>query len=244
MKSNKPKYNFDKFINDFNFSGSKKYKLILILGLLGDFDSFEYALNLKDFFKHDKNKNLDVFALAIGNEIGKEKFCNFTGFPYKNLKIVSDNKIHLNLMISNGLDIGFGGWINMLIMLSGLNSVKTIKEVLRGYTGDKNSKQIFSDDDHINLFNSINFSGTYFKKAYGDGYLRPFELATHRLNNMIEIIQNWNDYILDNKYLPQRGASFLLNDKDQIIYKYYSNDVLGYSSKMQDPLWFLSEHCK
>ena len=244
MCSTKPKYNLDKLINDFNFSGSKKYKLIILLGLLGDFDSFEYALNLKDFNKNDKNKNLDIFALAIGNERGKEKFCNFTGFPYQNLEIVSDNKIHINLMISNGLDIGLGGWINMLIMLSGLNSLKTIQEVLRGYTGDKNSKQIFSDEDHINLFNFIKFSGTYFKKAYGDGYLRPFELATYRLKNMIEIIQNWNDYILDNKYLPQRGASFLLNDKDQIIYQYYSHDVLGYSSKMEDPLWFLSENCK
>ena len=61
---------------------------------------------------------------------------------------------------------------------------------------------------------------------------------------MIEIIQNWNDYILDNKYLTQRGASFLLNDKDQIIYKYFSNDVLGYSSKMEDPLNFLTEKCR
>ena len=244
MLSNDQKYNLDKLINDFNFSVSKRYKLIILMGLLGDFDSFEYALNLRDFIKKDQNKNLDIFAIAIGNEKGKEKFCNFTGFPNKNLKVVSDNKIHQNLMISNGIDIGLGGWINMLIMLSGINSLKTIKEVFRGYIGDKNSKQIFSDEDKINLLNFINFSGIYFKKAYGDGYLRPFELATYRLNNMIEIIQNWKDYILDNKYLPQRGASFLLNDKDQIIYKYYSNDVLGYSSRMEDPLWFLSENCK
>ena len=132
----------------------------------------------------------------------------------------------------------------MLIMLSGINSFKTIKEVIRGYTGDKNSRQIFSDNDQINLLNLIKFSGVFFKYTFGDGYLRPFELATYRLNNMIEIIQNWNDYILDNKYLPQRCASFLLNDKDQIIYKYYSNDVLGYSLKMEDPLWFLTENCK
>ena len=244
MCSNNQKYNLNKLINDFNFSGTKKYKLIVLFGLLGDFDSFEYALNLKNFVEKDQNKNLDIFAIAIGNEIGKEKFCKFTGFPNKNLKIVSNNKIHLNLMISNGVDIGLGGWINMLIMLSGINSLKTIQEVLRGYTGDKNSKQIFSDEDHINLLDFIKFSGIYFKKAYGDGYLRPFELATYRLNNMIEIIQSWNDYILDNKYLPQRGASFLLNDKDEIIYKYYSNDVLGYSSKMDDPLWFLYENCK
>tara|TARA_Y100000991_G_scaffold179903_1_gene142453 strand:+ start:78 stop:812 length:735 start_codon:yes stop_codon:yes gene_type:complete len=244
MQSNNQKNNLVKLINDFNFLGSKKYKLIVLFGLLGDFDSFEYALNLKDFIENNQKQNLDIFAIAIGNEIGKEKFCKFTGYPSKNLEIVSDNKIHQNLMISSGVSIGLGGWINMLIMLSGINSLKTIKEVLRGYTGDKNSKQIFSDKDHINLLNFFKLSGIYFKKAYGDGYLRPFELATYRLNNMIEIIQNWNDYILDSKYLPQRGATFLLNDKDQIIYKYYSNDVLGYSSKMEDPLWFLSENCK
>ena len=132
----------------------------------------------------------------------------------------------------------------MLIMLSGINSLKTIKEVIRGYTGDRNSNQIFYDKDHINFFNLINFSGVIFKSTFGDGYLRPFELATYRLNNMLEILQNWNDYILDNKYLPQRGASFLLDDQEQIIYNYFSNDVLGYSSDMRNPLAFLLEKCR
>ena len=147
-------------------------------------------------------------------------------------------------MVSKGVDLGLGGWINMLIMLSGINSLKTIREVIRGYTGDRKSKQIFSDDDQINILNLIKFSGVLFKDTFGDGYLRPFELATYRLNNMLEILQNWNDYILENKYLPQRGASFLLDDKDKIIYKYFSNDVLGYSSNMEDPLNFLTEKCR
>jgi len=244
MLSYKQKTNINKLIKDFNFSSSKKYKLIVLFGLLGDFDSFEYAINLKNFINNNQNKDIDIFAIAIGNKIGKDKFCKFTGFPKKKLEVVYDNKIHENLMISKGVDLGLGGWINMLIMLSGINSLKTIREVIRGYTGDKNSKQIFSDDDQINLFNLIKFSGIFFKYTCGEGYLRPFELATYRLNNMLEILQNWNDYILDNKYLPQRGASFLLDDKDKIIYNYFSNDVLGYSSKMEDPLNFLTEKCR
>ena len=244
MKSNNLKTNLNKIIKEFSFSGSKKYKLIVLWGLLGDFDSFEYAINLKNFINNNQNKNLDIFAIAIGNKTGKEKFCKFTGYPKKNLEVVYDNKIHEDLMISKGVDIGLGGWINMLIMLSGINSLKTIKEVIRGYTGDRNSKQIFSDDDEINLLNLFKFSGVFFKYTCGEGYLRPFELATYRLSNMLEILQNWNDYILDNKYLPQRGASFLLDDKDKIIYKYFSNDVLGYSPKMGDPLNFLSEKCR
>ena len=120
-------------VEEFNFNGRKKFKLIVLFGLLGDFDSFEYAINLKNFIDNHKDKNLDLFTVAIGNQIGKEKFCNFTGFPAENLIVVSDNKIHNNLKASRGLDIGLGGWINMLLMLSGVNSLKTIKEVFRGY---------------------------------------------------------------------------------------------------------------
>ena len=231
-------------VEELNFKGENDFKLIVLLGLLGDFDSFEYAINLKNFIDNHKDISLDIFAIAIGSQNGKQKFCEFTGFCERNLIVVSDNKIHNNLGVSCGLDIGLGGWINMLLMLSGINSFKTIKEVFRGYTGDRKAKQIYSDFDKINVLKFINFSGNSFSKVFGEGYLRPFELATFRLSNMNEIILNWSDYILHEKYLPQRGASFLLNDKNQVIYKFFSNDVLGYSSNMRDPLGFLSDLIK
>ena len=238
-------YKINKDINNllekFNFKGEKFFKLIVLFGLLGDFDSFEYAINLKNFIDNHQNKNLDIFAIAIGNQKGKEKFCNFTGFREENLIVVPDNQIHNNLKVSRGLDVGLGGWINMLLMLSGINSFKTIREVIRGYTGDRQAKQIYSEFDKIDILKFLNFSGNSFKQVFGDGYLRPFELATLRLNNMNEIIQNWGDYIIDEKYLPQRGASFLLNNKNRVIYEFFSNDVLGYSSSMSNPLEFLSD---
>ena len=241
----------DKFQNDinelvkqFNFQGEKKFKLIVLFGLLGDFDSFEYAINLHKFIDNYQDINLEIFAIAIGNQSGKEKFCKFTGFSQENLIVVPDNQIHNNLNVSRGLDIGLGGWINMVLMLSGINSFKTIKEVIRGYTGDRKAKQIYSEFEKINVLKFLKFSGNSFKQIFGEGYLRPFELATFRLNNMNEIIQNWGDYILNEKYLPQRGASFVLNDKNQVIYKFFSNDVLGYSSNMRDPLGFLSHLIK
>ena len=55
-------------IKDFNFNGHKKFKLIVLFGLLGDFDSFEYAINLKNFIDKSQDKNLDIFAIAIGNQ--------------------------------------------------------------------------------------------------------------------------------------------------------------------------------
>ena len=236
--------NIKNLVEEFNFNGQKKFKLIVLFGLLGDFDSFEYAINLKNFIDNNQDKNLDIFAIGIGNQNGKQKFCKFTGFQEENLIVVSDYQIHNNLKVSRGLDIGLGGCINMLLMLSGINSFITIKEVFWGYTGDQKAKQIYSESDKIDILQFLKFSGNSFKQVFGDGYLRPFELATFRLNNMKEIIQNWSDYILNEKYLPQRGASFLLNNKNQIIYKFFSKDVLGYSSNMRDPLGFLNDLIK
>ena len=242
--TDKLQIDINNLLKEFNLKQEKEFKLVVLFGLLGDFDSFEYAINLKNFIDNQQNKNLDIFAVAIGNQKGKEKFCNFTGFDEENLIVVPDNQIHNHLKISKGLDVGMGGWINMLLMLTGINSLKTIKEVIRGYTGDRKANQIYSGFDKIDVLKFLKFSGNSFKQVFGDGYLRPFELATFRLNNMNEIIQNWEDYILHEKYLPQRGASFLLNGKNQLIYSFFSRDVLGYSSNMRDPLGFLSDLIK
>jgi len=166
--TDKLKKDIQNLAEKFNFEGEKKFKLIVLFGLLGDFDSFEYAINLKNFIDNHQEKKLDIFAIAIGNQNGKEKFCNFTGFPEENLIIVSDNQIHNDLKVSRGLDIGLGGWINMLLMLSGINSFKTIKEVVRGYTGDRKAKQIYSEFDKIDVLQFLNFSGNSFKKVFGN----------------------------------------------------------------------------
>ena len=231
-----------KNLEKFEFKSNKKYRLIAFFGLLGDFDSFEYAINLANFLKSNKLNKLNIFFIAIGNQKGKEKFCKFTGFPEKNLKVVNNNQLHNLVGASEGLDIGLGGWINMTLMLLGIGSSKTLIEVIRGYTGDKGSNQIYYEKDKINLFDFFKFSGKLFEKPFGKGYLRPFELATFRLNNMIEIFQNWRYYMIDTKYLPQRSCTFILDQNNNIKYQYFSKDILNYSDKMNSPLHFLSEY--
>ena len=229
-------------VDDFHFESSRKNKLIAFVGLLGDFDSFEYAINLRKFAISNNLENLDIFLIAIGNEKGKEKFCKYTGFSENNIKVVNDAQLHNLVGASKGLDIGLGGWINITLMLMGIGSSKTIIEVIRGYTGDKEANQIYNNNDQINLFNVFKFSGKLFEKPFGKGYLRPFELATFRLNNMIEIFKNWSDYMIDTKYLPQRSCTFLLDQNDNVLYKYFSKDILNYSKDMKSPLNFLSEY--
>ena len=228
-------------VNDFHFENSKKTKLIAFVGLLGDFDSFEYAINLRKFVISNNLENLEIILIAIGNEKGREKFCKYTGFSEKNLKVVNNNQLHQRVGASKGLDVGLGGWINMTLMLMGIGSSKTIIEVVRGYTGDRGANQIYNDNDQINLFNIFKFSGKLFGKPFGEGYLRPFELATFRLNNMIEIFKNWQDYMIDTNYLPQRSCTFILDKNNDIKYKFFSKDILNYSKNMKSPLAFLDE---
>jgi len=156
--TDKLKKDIQNLAEKFNFEGEKKFKLIVLFGLLGDFDSFEYAINLQNFINNHQEADLDIFAIAIGTQKGKEKFCNFTGFSEQNLIVVSDNQIHNSLKISRGIDTGLGGWVNMLLMLSGINSLKTIKEVIRGYTGDRKAKQLYSEFDKIDVLKFLNFS--------------------------------------------------------------------------------------
>ena len=72
MNSKTSDSNLNRIIDKYKFNGQKKFKLIVLFGLLGDFDSFEYAINLKNFIDNNQDKNLDIFAIAIGNQNGKE----------------------------------------------------------------------------------------------------------------------------------------------------------------------------
>ncbi len=51
--------NIENLVEEFNFNGQKKFKLIVLFGLLGDFDSFEYAINLKNLIDNKRFRRLD-----------------------------------------------------------------------------------------------------------------------------------------------------------------------------------------
>ncbi len=217
----------------------KKDKLFIIFGLLGDFDSIEYAKNISNYIRENKNLTFDIFAFAIGSEEGKAEFCNFTEFPIDRLIIFNNNNLHKTLNLYSGIKTNVSHWIDFLLMLSGIGSSGTLKEVLRGYIGDKSSKNIFKENDSINIGSFIKFKGSLFQNVSKENYLRPFELATYRLINMEEIIIKWNKYIYSSEFLTQRGGTFLLNKKNDILYEYRSKAILNYSETMNEPLLFI-----
>jgi len=223
---------------------SKKKCLIVLLGSFADFDSFEYCQQISAESQKLARKSIDLIVIGIGSEKSKELFCRFNKIDIENVLAVKDAELHKKLNLNPGFVSPLPAIINLLIMCAGINSRGTIKEVLRGYMGDKNAKSLFFSDENIKIGAFSLFKGKMFEIFSKKEILRPFELATRRLINMIEILSNWNSYVPDSSYLTQRGATILLNENDEVMYKFISESLLGYSSKMSAPLFFLDSVLK
>ncbi|MEY2748934.1 MAG: hypothetical protein RLZZ168_950 [Cyanobacteriota bacterium] len=200
-------------------------RLVLLLSQLGDFDSMEYAQALVPVLPRLEATGISTCAIAIGDAAGAERFCAFTGFPRGALQVQTDAALHQALGLYAGLQTPGGPWPALLLMCAGIGSPGTLQEVLRGYTGDRNAPQ------RLNL--------PLFRAAGGEGFQRPFELATVRLQNMVEVLGNWRTYVPRDDFITQRGGTFLLEADDTLLYSHRDRGILGFSATMNRPLAFL-----
>lgn len=221
--------------------------LVLIWPQLGDFDSLEYAWWLQKERETLKAKAITLRAIGIGDRNSGVKFCEYTGFPPECLFVDPKAEIHASFNLYRGLNIDFPllsvsqkSWLNLMLMCAGIASPGTLKEVFRGYTGDKKAPQLIADEEVIKDTPLPPMKGSFFKMAGGIGFQRPFELATLRLRNMTEVLSNWKVYVPDSSYLTQRGGTFLFDARGELIYEYRDRGILGFAENMSNPLSFLS----
>lgn len=125
---------------------------------------------------------VSVLGIGLGSRAAGEKFAEVSGFPSALLYADPASACHKAMGFSPGFlgSSSVSGYVKIFPMLAGIGSPGTMQEVIRGYLGDRNAKQIFTSDS---------FVGRAFG-VLGDGYQRPFELATVRLNNMVTSLSN------------------------------------------------------
>jgi AhpC/TSA antioxidant enzyme len=124
-------------------------------------------------------------------------------------------------------------------MCAGIGSPGTLTEVWRGYRGDRQAPQLLENEQIIHIKPLPAIQGSFFNRAGGSGFQRPFELATLRLRNMNEVLRNWTTYVPDSTYLTQRGATFLFNEQGNLLYEHKDRAILGFAADMSYPLSFL-----
>ena len=220
--------------------------LVLVWSQLGDFDNLEYAWWLQRESEKIGNKEITVKAIGIGDRNSGLKFCKYTGFPAQNLYVDPTAQIHRQLGLYRGLTLELpflssqaNALVNLMIMCAGIGSPGTLKEVFRGYTGDRTAPQLIPNNAVVKDTPLPALKGSFFKLAGGEGFQRPFELATLRLQNMTEVLSNWNTYVPDAAYLTQRGATFLFDERGKLLYEHRDRNILGFAAHMSDPLSFL-----
>ena len=191
---------------------SGRRRLVLLLPQLGDFDSLEYAQALVPALPQLAAAQLELLAIGIGNAGGADRFCRFTGFPRERLLVDGEPALHRALGLYAGLQVPGGAWPGLLLMCAGIGSPGTLAEVLRGYSGDRTAA------------------------------LRPFELATVRLRNMVEVLGAWRTYVPSDDFITQRGGTYLLESDDSLLYSYRDPGILGFSATMAQPLRFLAPY--
>ena len=219
--------------------GRGRRRLVLLLSQLGDFDSLEYAQALVPVLPQLEAAGIAVLAIGIGDVAGRERFCAFTGFPPDRLLVEAEPDLHRDLGLYEGLRQAGGPWPNLLLMCAGLGSPGTLAEVLRGYTGDRSAPQRIADDETIQAGPLPPIKGSFFARAGGRGFQRPFELATVRLRNMAEVLGHWRSYVPRDDFLTQRGGTYLLEADDTLLYSHRDPGILGFSATMARPLSFL-----
>jgi hypothetical protein len=208
--------------------GPGRRRLVVLLSQLGDFDSLEYAQALAAALPQLQEAGIALLAVGIGDDAGADRFCGFTGLPRELLQVEGTPRLHRALGLSEGLQAPGGPWPSLLLMCAGVGSPGTLAEVFRGYRGDRSAPQLLASP--------------LFSLAGGEGFQRPFELATVRLRNMVEVLSHWRTYVPSDDYLTQRGGTFLLDRDDSLIYSYRDPGLLGFSATMARPLSFLDAY--
>ncbi|MEQ9237858.1 peroxiredoxin-like family protein [Coleofasciculus sp. E2-BRE-01] len=222
--------------------------LVLVWSQLGDFDTLEYAWWLQREAEQLQAKGIAIRAVGIGNLDSGKQFCHYTGFPAEWLFVDPEAQLHRQLNLYPGLNLKLPGlstsqraWLNLLLMCAGIGSPGTLAEVFRGYRGDRNAPQLIGDEEVVKAKPLPPLKGSFFQFAGGSGYQRPFELATLRLRNMVEVLSHWQTYVPNPAYMTQRGATFLFDADGNVLYEHRDRGILGFAANMSRPLSFLDE---
>eukprot|EP01039_Chlorochromonas_danica_P009957 gene9957-11007_t len=192
--------------------GGLRGNLLIFLSHCADLSSFELAQEIRHYSPQIEDAGISLAVVTLGSIENAKEFAKLTALPSKYLYVDSTAAIYRDLGFSRGPlpTQPVSPYLRLGAMLMGIGSPGTIEEVLRGYLGDRKAPSAWI---HSSLRN----------------YQRPFELATMRLQNMIDILQHWSTLApQDTNLLTQLGGAYAFNPEGEIAYEFQDPALLKY----------------
>ncbi|KAL7550519.1 hypothetical protein ACHAWF_014703 [Thalassiosira exigua] len=193
--------------------------------------------------------DVDLRVIEIGDETAAKNFFDFISLDPARLRIDPRGDLHRELGLPGGIPEDDGNlrpaataWMIYLAMCAGIGAPGTLREILRGYFGDKMAPEQFREDDVVTAgfttirpgVGPVEVGPLSYRQWFADerGYHRPVKLAAVWLKNMVS----------DPATIALRGATYLFDEDGQELYGYKSRGVLTYSETMARPLTFLAPY--
>eukprot|EP00933_Yihiella_yeosuensis_P036829 TRINITY_DN30645_c0_g1_i1.p1 TRINITY_DN30645_c0_g1~~TRINITY_DN30645_c0_g1_i1.p1 ORF type:complete len:419 (+),score=90.29 TRINITY_DN30645_c0_g1_i1:69-1325(+) len=230
---------------------------IFFLTHWGDFNSWEVAQQICSAVKNKRIEGGSVSLIGIGSVAAGCRFAEMLELPPE-VKIFADTgaACHSQLKFSHGALPQYSSELNpyfrVFLMLLGVGSPGTIWTVLSGYVGNRS----LSPESTVWVDESLRQGGRLgrwpttvprlpgdgkmlelaevgrgvWDEAFGKDGLRPFELATVRLQNMCGgIIANWNDLKPDDdELLVQQGGALIADSNGEAKFYFRDKGILTY----------------
>ena len=213
--------------------------------------------------------------VGIGSCVAAKRFAEVSGLPLDLMRVDGSGAAHAALGLHAGPDWDVPqfvlerlseedgararAWLNYMAMCSGISARGTVREIARGYFGDRSAPERLRAEAVVRAGSLVEINGTRrvrlspfggpplqiaYDQAWSEerGYQRPLELATVRLRHMVEVLSKWSTYVSDESHLAQRGATFLLDAQGATLYQHRDSGVLTFSATMPRPLSFLEPY--
>lgn len=228
---------------------------LLVLGTYcADFNTIEYCQKVKYYKNQLKEKNINNILLLVNAQPESiEALSNIIGLP-SDITLLSDTsgEVARTFGVSQGYrpDDDISPYLKLFLMLFGLGNKMTLPSVIGGYLGNPFIKNVGWIEESIvdntlrgrfpsNAVELDPVTEKLVKNKFselplglGEWPVRPLELATLRLQNMIGIsLQHWSslkptDEELKRGLLTQLGGLVIIKEKSSDIkYKWLDDGI-------------------
>jgi len=199
-------------------------------------NAWEYAQKLISCREALEAVGAEVVVIGIGTDAAARLFADQLDFPSEQLFADPTGACARSLGFSQGpfTNLNISPFAKLLAMLGGIGSPGTLEAIVQGFLGDKDAEaewvaQALAQGAAKGRFPADLPASTF--SPVGTTGLRPFELATLRLQNVVQgIIANWGSLApADPQLTLQQGGTVVVNPRGEVIYRYADEGILVYT---------------